>query len=131
MRGTITRIFMNFTSILTAPGSCVYLHRLNHYNRLVIIHLMYTQNFQKIRTSYPLIRTRTCAHQVIRNPSFSEVFAHVLNKWLPIVYVSKNKWGFANIKGKILLLLANLFWRRNEIKKLKLSIFFAQINIFY
>ena len=31
--------------------------------------------------SYSLIRTRTCGDQVVRNISFSENFAYVLNEW--------------------------------------------------
>ena len=31
--------------------------------------------------SYPLIRTRTCPYQGVRNVSFSENFAYVLNEW--------------------------------------------------
>ena len=37
--------------------------------------------FQKTNISNPLIGTRTCAYQGIRNVSFSENFAHVLNGW--------------------------------------------------
>ena len=36
-----------------------------------IIHLVRTQNFPKNIISYPLIRTRTCVHQWVRNVSFS------------------------------------------------------------
>ena len=35
--------------------------------------------FQKTNISEPLIRTRTCAYQGVRNVSFSENFAYVLN----------------------------------------------------
>ena len=37
--------------------------------------------FQKTNISYPLIRTRTSAYQGVRNVSFSENFANVLNEW--------------------------------------------------
>ena len=40
-----------------------------HYNR------------QKDNISYPLIRIRTCVYQGVRNVSFSEGFAYVLNEW--------------------------------------------------
>ena len=33
------------------------------------------QNFRKTNISYPLIRTRTCAYQGIRNVCFSEIFS--------------------------------------------------------
>ena len=36
--------------------------------------------FRKTNISYPLIRTRSCAYQEVRNVSFSENFAHVLNE---------------------------------------------------
>ena len=39
------------------------------------------KTFRKINISYPLIRTRTCAYQGVRNVSFSENFAYVLNEW--------------------------------------------------
>ena len=32
------------------------------------------QNFQKTNITYPLIRTRTCAYQGVRNVYFSEIF---------------------------------------------------------
>ena len=44
-----------------------------------VIHKERTQNFQKTDISYPLIRTRTCVYQGVRNVSFSENFACVLN----------------------------------------------------
>ena len=45
------------------------------------IHLVRSQNFPKTYTPYPLIRTRTCAYQGVRNISFSENFANVPNAW--------------------------------------------------
>ena len=35
--------------------------------------------FQKTNISYPLIRTRTCAYNGVRNNSFSECLAYILN----------------------------------------------------
>ena len=35
--------------------------------------------FRKTNISYPLIRTRTCAYQGVRNVGFSENFTYVLN----------------------------------------------------
>ena len=37
--------------------------------------------FRKTNVSNPLIRTRTCANEGVRNVSFLEYFAHVLNGW--------------------------------------------------
>ena len=37
--------------------------------------------FRKFNISYPLIRTRTCAYQGVRNISFSENFAYIINGW--------------------------------------------------
>ena len=37
--------------------------------------------FRKTNISYPLIRTRTCTYQGVRNVSFSENFAYVVNEW--------------------------------------------------
>ena len=39
--------------------------------------------FRKTNISNPLIRTRTCAYQEVRNVSFSENFAYVHNGWAP------------------------------------------------
>ena len=36
--------------------------------------------FRKSNISYPLVRTRTSAYQGVRNVTFSENFAYVLNK---------------------------------------------------
>ena len=36
---------------------------------------------RKTYISHPLIRTRTCAYQRVRNVSFSENCAYVLNEW--------------------------------------------------
>ena len=44
----------------------------------------YGKFFRKTNISYPLIRTRTCAYQGVRNASFSENLAYVLNEWSPI-----------------------------------------------
>ena len=42
--------------------------------------IKYVRNiFRKTNISNPLIRTRTCAYQEVRNVSFSENFAYVLN----------------------------------------------------
>ena len=41
--------------------------------RMGVIHLVRTQNFPKTNISYPLIRTRTCAYQELRNVSFSKI----------------------------------------------------------
>ena len=44
--------------------------------------IKYARNiFRKTNISNPLIRTRTCAYQGVRNVSFSENFAYVLNGW--------------------------------------------------
>ena len=44
-----------------------------------IIHLVRTQNFLKTNISNPLIRTRTYVYQGVRNVSFFENFAYVIN----------------------------------------------------
>ena len=49
-----------------------------------VIHLVSKQIFRKTDIAYPLIRTHTCASQRVRNVSFSENFAHVLNWWSPV-----------------------------------------------
>lgn len=37
--------------------------------------------FRKANIFYPLIRTRTCVYQRVRNVGFSEYFAYALNEW--------------------------------------------------
>ena len=39
--------------------------------------------FRKTNISNPLMRTRTCTYQGVRNVSFSENFAYVFNGWPP------------------------------------------------
>ena len=48
---------------------------------LGIIHLVRTQKLLKNNPSYLLLHTRTCAYQGVRNFSFWENFAYVLNEW--------------------------------------------------
>ena len=47
---------------------------------LGIIHLYVHKIFRKTNIYSPLMRTRTCAHQRIRNDSFSKNFAYVINE---------------------------------------------------
>ena len=47
---------------------------------LGIGHLERSQNYPKTTISYPLIRTRACAYQRVRNVGFSENFGNVLNE---------------------------------------------------
>ena len=78
--------------------SCISVfHRLRaylnqHYDSLIIIlnklrvlqksFIYYIhKHFRKTNISYPLILKRTCAYQGVRNVSFSENFASVLNEW--------------------------------------------------
>ena len=44
-----------------------------------MIHLVCSRNFLT-NISYPLVHTRTCAYKELRNVSFSENFAYVLNE---------------------------------------------------
>ena len=52
----------------------------NSEEHLGIIHLYVCRIFRKTDISYPLIHTRTCAYQWVRNVSFSENFAYLLNE---------------------------------------------------
>ena len=72
--------------IYLSPGSNkVYLLRrkldLKVFTSLCNIHLAHTNIFRKTNISYPLIGTCTYAYQGVRNISFSETFAYVINKW--------------------------------------------------
>ena len=51
---------------------------------------------KKRSTSYPLIRTYSCTYHGIRNVSFSEYFAYVINEWLLVPV--KNEFSFHNWK---------------------------------
>ena len=52
---------------------------------------------RKTAISYPLIRTRTCAYQEVRNVSFSKYFAFMLNGWSlkdhTLIMNRKKCWG--------------------------------------
>ena len=60
--------------------------------------------FRKTDISYPLIRTRTCAYQVLRQFSFSENFASVLNGWPP--YTKMNFYIFVYVN----LFVRSVIW---------------------
>ena len=53
------------------------------------VYLVHKRIFPKINISYPLIRTRTCAYQGVKNFSFLEKCAYVLNKWFPFLAIVK------------------------------------------
>ena len=53
----------------------IYIHQ--SYKRSLIQRVL--KIFRKTNTFYPLIPTRTCAYHGVRNVSFSENFAYVLN----------------------------------------------------
>ena len=60
-----------------------------------VIHLVRTQLFRKTNISYPLICTRTCAYQGVRNVSFSGNFAYV-----PKNHPSSSHWYWlVQVKG--------------------------------
>ena len=55
--------------------------------------------FRKTNSSYPMTSTRTCAYQSVRNVSFSENSAYVLNELLPIGLILRgNKQKPGNTK---------------------------------
>ena len=56
----------------------------------------YTKFSEKLIFLTPLIRTRTCTYQGVRNVTFSENFAYVLNGW-PLKYARKCCKGFSPI----------------------------------
>ena len=43
--------------------------------------ILYVRKISRKTNIYPVIRTCTCAYQVVRNVSFSENFAYVRNAW--------------------------------------------------
>ena len=57
--------------------------------------------FQETNISYPLIYPSTCAYQDVRNVSFSETFAYVLNGWPP-------KWLLISIWSRSIQKLRNV-----------------------
>ena len=80
---------------------------------LGIIHLVRTQNFSKTTISHPLIRTLTFAYQGVRNVSFSENFAYVLNEWS--FYANQRKYELHLEKKKEYLELWNFTAQSNTI----------------
>ena len=54
-------------------------------------------NFPITNIFYPLIRTRTCAYQGVKNISFSEKFAYVINEWS--LFDNKNQTDQINLNG--------------------------------
>ena len=53
--------------------------------------------FRKTNISYPLIRTHTYAYQGVRNFSFSEYFACVLNEWFQTIVLSFSLMGISKL----------------------------------
>ena len=51
-----------------------------------IIRLVSAQIFQKLTFLTPLIYTHACAYQWVRNDSFLEKSAYVLNGWLKTIH---------------------------------------------
>ena len=56
-------------------------HFLRFFKILEIRNTYVHKIFRKTYISYPLIQKRKCAYQGVRNVSFSENFANVLNEW--------------------------------------------------
>ena len=70
-----------FLRILNIYYSDFHLVTYHSENYLGVIHEVGMQIFWKTNISNPLIRTCTCAYYEVRNVSFSEDFAYVLNLW--------------------------------------------------
>ena len=70
------------------------------------------KTFRKTNISYPLIQTRTCAYQGLRNVSFSENVLYVLNEWFPTDF-KKLKLQKAEILGRAVKSDENLHWVTN------------------
>ena len=75
------------------------------------IHLVLTQNFPKNWHFLPPIRTRTCAYQGIRNVSFSENFAYVLNG---CIYGAKNPERCSAERNSVAIVLMQTGWIINS-----------------
>ena len=54
---------------------------------------MYTKFSKKTNISYPLIRTRTCAYQGLRNVIFPENFANVSDDPRKLLFVILSKFA--------------------------------------
>ena len=68
-----------------------------NFKRLGIIHLVRSKTFRKTKISYPIIRTPMCMYQRVRNVSFSENFAYVLNECSLI----KHTESYTKMRGDI------------------------------
>ena len=62
----------------------------------------------KTNISYPLIRTRTCAYQGVKNVSFSENFANVLNGRSRVKFNSFQVYTFENIRNELWTLASDI-----------------------
>ena len=65
--------------------------------------------FRKTNISNPLIRTRTSAYRGVRNVSFSENFAYVLNGW-PLVNHSSSNFTTLKIRKRFMQLIIQLYF---------------------
>ena len=81
-------LFLNVCEQIFHISTCAYQEvnvniALNIYGSVVYGSFIYyvRKIFRKTNISYPLIRTRTCEYQGVRNVSFSENFAYLLNGW--------------------------------------------------
>ena len=72
---TMCRVLSGVRKFLIMP----LLRNTKSFTQKGIIHLVRMQNFPEDYISYPLIRTRTCAYQGVRNVSSPENFVHALD----------------------------------------------------
>ena len=77
--------------------------------------LLYVRKFfRKTNTSYPLVCTRMFAYEGVRNVSFSENFAYILNEWSHTDYLLSEIFLFFACRNPIKLLKSRNYIARQE-----------------
>ena len=77
--------------------------------------LLYVRKFfRKTNTSYPLVCTRMFAYEGVRNVSFSENFAYILNEWSPHRLSVVRNLSFFACRNPIKLLKSRNYIARQE-----------------
>ena len=84
----------------------------------------YTKLSGKLTFLTPFICTRTCAFQGVRNVSFSETFAYLLNEWS-----HSNDKQLLNPYLEDVHLSLNIYWKKGR-KNLKIGDYTLKVSIF-
>ena len=99
------------------------------FKSLGSIYLLRSKNFVKINISYSLRRRRSCVYQGVRNVSFSENFANVLNGWsLMLMILTLTKmvkhlcWGSVCVKRLFFVASVTQYFESDTLEKREFNI---------